>query len=133
MAPRHWTPSMPTTDFPEDGYEVVVAVPWRGALPYRAPRNPPNPDVLWDITQERPGYHLRASMLSLNSGRKILWVRLFQGACTGIHSLRQGFCRCIRQIAEAGKPIACLCHGIEILTAADCIQGKRHHRPEVSF
>jgi protease I len=31
----------------------------------------------------------------------------------------------IRAIAEAGKPIACLCHGIEILTAADIIRGKR--------
>ena len=33
--------------------------------------------------------------------------------------------RVTKQIADAGKPIACLCHGIEILTAADCIQGKR--------
>ncbi len=30
-----------------------------------------------------------------------------------------------RDIAAAGKPIACLCHGIEILTAADCIRDKR--------
>ena len=34
-------------------------------------------------------------------------------------------CRVIREIAEANKPIACLCHGVEILTAADCIRGKR--------
>ena len=31
----------------------------------------------------------------------------------------------MREIADAGKPIACLCHGIEILTAADCIRNKR--------
>ncbi|MCB1235132.1 MAG: DJ-1/PfpI family protein, partial [Verrucomicrobiae bacterium] len=30
-----------------------------------------------------------------------------------------------REIAGAGKPIACLCHGIEILAAAGCIAGKR--------
>ena len=29
-----------------------------------------------------------------------------------------------RQIHAAGKPIACVCHGIEILTAADCIAGR---------
>ena len=37
----------------------------------------------------------------------------------------QNLCHVVREIAEAGKPIACLCHGIEILTAAGCIQGKR--------
>lgn len=31
----------------------------------------------------------------------------------------------MKAIAEAKKPIACLCHGIEILTAADCVRGKR--------
>ena len=33
--------------------------------------------------------------------------------------------RLTKAIADAGKPIACLCHGIEILSAADCIRGKR--------
>jgi putative intracellular protease/amidase len=33
--------------------------------------------------------------------------------------------RVTREISSAGKPIACLCHGIEILVAADCIRGKR--------
>ena len=33
--------------------------------------------------------------------------------------------RAAKEICDAGKPIACLCHGIEILAAADCIRGKR--------
>ena len=37
----------------------------------------------------------------------------------------RNLCRVVREIVESGKPIACLCHGIEILTAANCIQGKR--------
>ena len=32
--------------------------------------------------------------------------------------------RVMREIYEAKKPIACVCHGIEILTAADIIQGR---------
>ncbi len=36
----------------------------------------------------------------------------------------QDLLRVTKDIVKAGKPIACLCHGIEILTAADCIQGK---------
>jgi protease I len=30
----------------------------------------------------------------------------------------------MREIHQAGKPIACVCHGIEILTAAGIIQGR---------
>ena len=32
--------------------------------------------------------------------------------------------RVTSEMATAGKPIACVCHGIEILTAANVIQGK---------
>ena len=33
--------------------------------------------------------------------------------------------RVVRGISDQGKPIACVCHGIEILTAADIIQGRQ--------
>src|SRR5210317_2061863 len=47
---------------PEDDYEVVVAGP-EARLYHTVPHEiPPNPNVPWDITQERPGYHLRASV-----------------------------------------------------------------------
>ena len=36
----------------------------------------------------------------------------------------QDLLRVMRELHAAGKPIACVCHGIEILTAADCIQGR---------
>ena len=36
----------------------------------------------------------------------------------------QDLLKATRAIHEAGKPIACVCHGIEILTAANCIAGK---------
>ena len=47
---------------PEDGYEVVVAGP--EARLYHAVLHeiPPNADPPWDITQERPGYHIRATV-----------------------------------------------------------------------
>ena len=31
----------------------------------------------------------------------------------------------VSEIWQQGKPIACLCHGIEILSATDCIRGKK--------
>lgn len=111
---------------PEDGYEVVVAGPEARLYHTVLHEIPPNADVVWDITQERPGYHLQASVafrdlkasdfdgMFISGGRAPEYIRYDP-------DLR----RVTKEIADAGKPIACLCHGIEILTAAGCIQGKR--------
>jgi protease I len=111
---------------PEDGYDVVVA--GREARLYHTVLHeiPPNPVVPWDITEERPGYHLPAT-----AAFKDLRAEDFAGAfISGGRAPEyirydRDMCRVVREITEAGKPIACLCHGIEILTAADCIRGKR--------
>lgn len=111
---------------PEDGYEVVVAGPEARLYHTVLHEIPPNPEVPWDITQERPGYHLRAT-----HAFRDLTPDLFSGAfISGGRApeyLRydQDLLRIIRGLSQAGKPIACLCHGIEILTAADCIRGKQ--------
>ena len=47
---------------PEDGFEVVVAGPEARLYHTVLHEIPPNPDVPWDITQERPGYHLQATV-----------------------------------------------------------------------
>lgn len=111
---------------PEEGYEVVVAGPEARLYHTVLHEVPPNPDVPWDITQERPGYHLQATVafrdlraqdfagMFISGGRAPEYIRYDS-------NLR----RVTREICAAGKPIACLCHGIEILTAADCIRGKR--------
>jgi len=111
---------------PEDGFDVVVAGPEARLYHTVLHEIPPNPDVPWDITQERPGYHLRAAVafgdldaddyagMFISGGRAPEYIRYDP-------DLR----RVTREISDAGKPIACLCHGIEILTAADCIRGKR--------
>lgn len=111
---------------PEDGFEVVVAGPEARLYHTVLHEIPPNPVVPWDITQERPGYHLMASAafrelraddfagMFISGGRAPEYIRYDK-------DLR----RITREISDAGKPIACLCHGIEILTAADCIRGKR--------
>jgi protease I len=111
---------------PEDGYDVVVAGPEARLYHTVLHEIPPNPEVPWDITQERPGYHLEASIafrdlepedyagVFLSGGRAPEYIRYDA-------DLR----RVVRGIRDLGKPVACLCHGIEILTAAGCIEGKR--------
>jgi protease I len=111
---------------PEDGFKVVVAGPEPRLYHTVLHEIPPNPDVPWDITQERPGYHLQAET-AFRDLRASDFAGAFISGGRAPEYLRydRDLCRVIRDLVEAGKPIACLCHGIEILTAADCIRGKR--------
>ena len=110
----------------EEGCEVVVAGPEARLYHTVLHEIPPEANVPWDITQERPGYHLQAS-LAFRDLRAEEYAGAFISGGRAPEYIRydQDLRRCVREIADAGKPIACLCHGIEILTAADCIQGKR--------
>ena len=109
---------------PEDGYEVVTAGPEARLYHTVMHEIPPNSDVPWDITQERPGYHLKAAMAFADLDPDDFSGAFISGGRAPEY-LRydKNLCRCLQLIA--GKPIACLCHGIELLTAANCLQGKR--------
>jgi protease I len=111
---------------PEDDYEVVVAGPEARLYHTVLHEVPPNPAVRWDLTEERPGYHLQATVAfaDLNAA-DYAGAFISGGRAPEYIRYDKNLCRVVREIAEAGKPIACLCHGIEILTAAKCIQGKR--------
>ncbi len=111
---------------PEDGYEVVVAGPESRLYHTVLHEIPPNPDVAWDITQERPGYHLKASA-AFRELDPADFAGAFISGGRAPEYLRydRDLCRVVKGIADAGKPIACLCHGIEILTAAGVIGGKQ--------
>lgn len=110
---------------PEDGFEVVVAGPEARLYHSVLHEIPPDSAVPWDITQERPGYFIRATV-AFRDVRSADYAGLFISGGRAPEYLRydQDLLRITREIHAAGKPIACLCHGIEILTAADCIQGR---------
>ena len=111
---------------PEEGYEVVVAGPEARLYHTVLHEIPPNPDVPWDITQERPGYHLQATVAFRNlRAEDFAGMFISGGRAPEYIRYHEDLRRVTREICAAGKPIACLCHGIEILTAADCIRGKR--------
>jgi protease I len=79
----------------------------------------------WDITVESPGYRLRAKKafeqvkpadylgLILAGGRAPEYLR-YDRALLGI----------TRQMQDNNKPIGSICHGVEILAAADVIRGR---------
>ena len=111
---------------PEDDYEVVVAGPEARLYHTVLHEIPPNPDVPWDITQERPGYHLMADTAFRDlSAEDFCGAFISGGRAPEYIRYDQDLCRVVREIVESQKPVACLCHGIEILTAAKCIEGKR--------
>lgn len=109
----------------EAGYEVVVAGPEARLYHTVLHEIPPDSSIPWDITQERPGYFIRATV-AFRDVRAEDYAGAFISGGRAPEYLRydQDLLRAVRQLCDAGKPIACVCHGIEILTAADCIQGR---------
>lgn len=106
---------------PEDGFEVVVAGPEARVYPMVLHEKPPG----WDITRETAGYHLAAT-IAFRDVKPEDYCGLFISGGRAPEYLRydQDLLRATRHFFEAGKPVASVCHGIEILTAADCIRGR---------
>jgi protease I len=107
---------------PEDGFEAVVAAPEKRLYHLVMHERPPG----WDITREQPGYHL-ASEIAFRDVRPDEYAGLF---CTGGRApeyLRYDadLLRLTRRFFELKRPVASVCHGIEILAAADCIRDRR--------
>jgi protease I len=106
----------------EAGFEAVVAGP--SARTYRLVMHEIPPG--WDITRESPSYHLAAatafrdvdpeaySGLFLTGGRAPEYIRY-----------DADLIRIVRHFFAENKPVAVVCHGAEIVAAANVISGKR--------
>ncbi len=106
---------------PEDGFEVVVAGPEARLYHMVQHEQPPG----WDITQETPGYHLRATV-AFHDVDPTEFAGLFISGGRAPEYLRydRNLLDITRHFFVANKPVASVCHGIEILTAAGVIQGR---------
>lgn len=109
----------------EDGYRVVVAGPQARLYHMVLHEVPPNSDVPWDITQETPGYHIQAEVAFKDVNPED-YAGMFVSGGRAPEYLRydKDLMRMTRELNEAGKPIAAVCHGIEIVSAAGIIKGK---------
>ncbi len=106
----------------EEGWDAVVAGPEARVYHLVMHEIPPG----WDITREGPSYHLRADVafrdvdpagydaLFLTGGRAPEYIRY-----------DQDLMRIVRHFFVEQKPVAVVCHGAEIVAAADVIRGKR--------
>lgn len=115
----------PLFRLPEDGFRPLVCGPEARTYHLVMHEIPPGDAVGWDITRESPGYHLAAEAafrdvdpdaaagLFITGGRAPEYLRY-----------DDDLLRITRRCFELGKPIAALCHGVEILTAAGVIAGR---------
>ena len=105
----------------EEGYRVLLAGPQK--RPYHLVLHE-RPDG-WDITEERPGYKLAADVafkevdadayagMVITGGRAPEYIRY-----------DPDLMRVTRAFFAAGKPVGVVCHGIEVVAAADVIRGR---------
>lgn len=110
---------------PEDGFEVVVAGP--EARHYHGVMHeiPPGDPISWDITREQPAYHIRAT----TAFRDVIpseYAGLFLSGGRAPEYLRYDadLLRITRHFFESNKPVAVVCHGVEIAAAAGVCAGR---------
>jgi protease I len=106
----------------EGGWHVDVAGPERRV--YHLVQHDLVPG--WDITVESPGYRLAAD-IAFRDVRPEEYGAIVLSGGRAPEYLRYDadLLRIVRQLHERGKPIASVCHGIEILAAADVLRGRR--------
>src|SRR4051812_9894309 len=80
----------------------------------------------WDITVESPGYRFTAT-IAFRDVRAEEYVGLILSGGRAPEYLRYDadLMRITRHFFEQEKPVACVCHGIEIPAAAGVLQGRR--------
>jgi protease I len=106
----------------EEGLEAVVAGPAARIYPLVMHEVPPG----WDITRERPSYHLKAEIAFADvKPEEYDGIFLTGGRAPEYLRYDADLLRIVRHFFAANKPVCVVCHGVEIVAAADVIAGKR--------
>ena len=104
----------------EEGYTVHVAGP--AIRTYHLVQHDRHPD--WDITVESPGYKLAADVAFADvSVMEYAGLVISGGRAPEYLRYDEDLLRLTKQFFEWDKPIASVCHGIEILAAAGVLNG----------
>jgi len=106
----------------EEGHQAVVAGPDQRVYPLVMHEIPPG----WDITRESPSYHLASDIAfrDVNPGE---YLGLFITGGRAPEYLRYDphLMAITKHFFEKSKPVASVCHGVEIIAAAGVIRGRR--------
>jgi protease I len=109
----------------EDDFEVVVAGPEARLYHGVMHEIPPHDGVPWDITREQPAYHIKAAV-AFRDVEPAEYLGLFLSGGRAPEYLRynQDLLRITRHFFETNKPVAVICHGVEIAAAAGVLKGR---------
>jgi protease I len=108
----------------EDGFEPVVAGPEKRRYHMVLHEIPPD----WDgqVTREFEGYTLAADLAFKDvQVEEYLGVFFSGGRAPEYLRYDEHLVRITRHFFEHNKPIACVCHGVEIPAYAGCVRGRR--------
>jgi len=106
----------------EEGYQVTVAAPERRVYHLVIHDKPPD----WDITVESKGYLFKSDVaFSEVNPDEYLGLIIPGGRAPEYLRYDKDLMRITRHFFDRNKPVGCVCHGIEIIAAADVIRGRR--------
>jgi len=108
----------------EDGFEPVVAGPEKRQYHMVLHEVPPH----WDgkVTREFEGYTIGADIAFRDvNPQEYLGIFFSGGRAPEYLRYDEDLIRITRHFFEASKPIACVCHGVEIPAYAGCVKGRR--------
>ena len=105
-----------------ENYRVVVAAPQRRRYHLVIHELAEG----WDITQERAGYHLESEVAFKEvAAEDYVALVLPGGRAPEYLRYDADLMRITRDFFAAQKPVASICHGIEILATADVLRGRK--------
>jgi protease I len=109
----------------EEGFEAVLAGPVARTYHGVMHEIPPDGDIPWDITREQPAYHLKAAV-GFRDVRPEEYAGLFVSGGRAPEYLRYNadLMRITRHFFAKNKPVAVICHGVEIVAAAGVLKGR---------
>jgi protease I len=111
---------------PEDDFEVVIAGPEARCYHGVMHEIPPQEAIPWDITREQPAYHVRATVAFRDvAPQEYLGLFLSGGRAPEYLRYHADLLRITRHFFEANKPVAVICHGVEIVAAAGVLPGRK--------
>jgi protease I len=106
----------------EAGFEPVVAAPEKRR--YQMVLHEVKPG--WTITKEWEGYTIEANIAFADvNPEEYLGIMFSGGRAPEYIRYDKDLVRITRHFFEAGKPVASVCHGVEIPAYAGCVEGRR--------
>jgi protease I len=106
----------------EGGYTPIVAAPEKRV--YQMVMHEVRPG--WTITREWEGYQIKAD-LAFSEVREDDYLGIFFSGGRAPEYIRYDadLVRITKHFFDANKPVASVCHGVEIPAYADCVKGRR--------